>query len=68
MTDAPAPASDDRQEAVPDLGARLAGVDARPLEERAAAYAVLHDELRSVLEDEGRAVGGSAPGPVPGRP
>ena len=66
MTDAPAPASDDRQEAVPHLDARLADVDAQPLEERTEAYAVLHDELRSVLEDGSPSAGGTVRGPVPG--
>lgn len=66
MTDAPAPA-DDRQEAVPGLVARLALVDAQPLEERAAAYADLHDELRTVLEDQRPGDALPPSGPVAGR-
>ncbi|GAB2984617.1 hypothetical protein [Frigoribacterium salinisoli] len=66
MTDLPAPA-DDHQEAVPGLAERLALVDAQPLEERAAAYAGLHDDLRAVLEDQPRHDALPAAGPVPGR-
>jgi len=66
MTDLPAPA-DDRPEALPGLVARLALVDAQPLEERAAAYAGLHDDLRAVLEDQPRGAALPATGPVPGR-
>jgi len=66
MTDLPAPA-DDRPEALPGLVAWLALVDAQPLEERAAAYAGLHDDLRAVLEDQPRGAALPATGPVPGR-
>jgi len=69
MTDAPTPAGE-RPEAVDGLVPRLATIDDQPLEQRAAAYAALHDELRSVLEGQGQQVEGSGPGrpgPLPGR-
>ena len=71
MTDAPTPAGE-RPEAVDGLVPRLATIDDQPLEQRAAAYAALHDELRSVLEGQGQGqqVEGSGPGrpgPLPGR-
>ena len=60
MTDAPTPAGE-RPEAVDGLVPRLATIDDQPLEHRAAAYAALHDELRSFLEGE------CQPGSLPGR-
>ena len=79
MTDAPTPAGE-RPEAVAGLVPRLATIDDQPLEERAAAYAALHDELRAVLEGEDQGQQGQrgqqvqqgrGPGPVrpdlPGR-
>jgi hypothetical protein len=39
------------------LPARVAEVETRPLEDRAEAFAALHDELRTRLEDGGGAGG-----------
>ncbi|MGO4785485.1 hypothetical protein [Cryobacterium sp. W22_MBD10_FK3] len=51
---APAPAPTEDTPAPPvldgDLDARLAAVEALPLEDRAAAYVKLHDSLRDHLE------------------
>lgn len=67
MTDAPTPAGE-RPEAVDGLVPRLATIDDQPLEQRAAAYAALHDELRSVLEGQGQGQGQQVEGSGPGRP
>lgn len=47
VTDEPLQESDDLDEA---LVSRIALIEEQPLEERAAAFAAVHDELRSVLE------------------
>jgi hypothetical protein len=38
------------EEAVAGLAPRLQGIEALPLEQRAEAFAVVHDELRAALE------------------
>lgn len=39
--------------AVDGLISRLAVIDQQPLDQRAAAFGIVHDELRSVLEGRG---------------
>jgi hypothetical protein len=50
------------EEAVAELAPRLLSVEGLPLEQRAAAFAVLHDELRAALE------GADVPGDLLVRP
>ncbi|MDQ0742695.1 hypothetical protein QFZ62_000003 [Clavibacter sp. B3I6] len=45
----PAPAGDDRDVAE-ELVSRLELIEGQPLDERAASFALLHDELRTRLE------------------
>jgi hypothetical protein len=47
MSDEPLHESDDLDEA---LVSRIALIEERPLEDRAAAFGAVHDELRAVLE------------------
>jgi hypothetical protein len=43
------------EEAVAGLASRLRSVEGLPLDQRAAAFAEVHDELRAALEEPGRA-------------
>ncbi|MFZ7087611.1 hypothetical protein [Curtobacterium sp. RRHDQ10] len=50
-----APDAEQPDHSADDLGDRVRSVEAQPLEERAAAFAALHDELRTRLERDGGA-------------
>ncbi|WP_166805460.1 hypothetical protein [Cryobacterium sp. Hb1] len=39
------------EEEVVDLAPQLAGIEARPLAQRAEAFSALHEQLRNELED-----------------
>ncbi|WP_197059444.1 hypothetical protein [Cryobacterium sp. MLB-32] len=45
---------------VTDLGSRLTVIDEQPLEERAAAFLQVHDELQARLEDSDQPTGADA--------